>query len=201
MNTKIIIGIPINSFDNPMSRLSNSIDLQTRQIVQRALLINTVKCFKRENTDIFLISNSKDIELTAEELNVNFYSANVSGLNNEIKKFSTLITKYNKWAICHADLPYLNKYNISIFLNEIENNKVVIAESNDSGTPLFGGSVFYNNFQYGKNSFIEHTNLLKKQKIEFKQIFNKELYFELDTPEDLKIFMKNTPRWYKKLSI
>ena len=201
MNSKIIIGIPIHSFDNPMSRLSESVDLKTRQSLQKALLVYTVNCFKGKNVDIFLISNSRDVEVIADELNVNLFKANVSGLNNEIIKFTNQIKNYQNWTICHADLPYLNKFNISVFLNEIENNKIVISKSDDDGTPLMGGSVFFDNFQYGKNSFIKHTSTLTKQKIEFKQIYNKELYFELDTPKDFEVFIKNTPRWYKMLSL
>ena len=201
MNSKIIIGIPIYSFDNPMSRLSASVDLKTRQKLQKALLVNTVNCFKVENVDIYLISNSHDVEIIADELDVRLFRANVSGLNHEIIEFTTLIKNYQNWSICHADLPYLTKFNISVFLNEIENNKIVISKSVDSGTPLIGGSVFFDNFEYGKNSFNKHTSALTKQKIEYKQIYNKELYFELDTPQDYEIFIKNTPRWYKKLSL
>ena len=201
MNSKIIIGIPIYSFDNPMSRLSDSVDLKKRQNLQKALLVNTVNCFKTENVDIYLISNSHDVEIIADELDVRLFRANVSGLNHEIIEFTTLIKNYQSWSICHADLPYLNKFNISVFLNEIENNKIVISKSDDNGTPLIGGSVFFDNFEYGKNSFNKHTSALAKQKIEFKQIYNKELYFELDTPQDFEVFIKNTPRWYKKLSL
>ena len=148
MNSKIIIGIPIHSFDNPMSRLSESVDLKTRQSLQKALLVNTVNCFKGKNVDIFLISNSRDVEVIADELNVNLFKANVSGLNNEIIKFTNQIKNYQNWTICHADLPYLNKFNISVFLKEIENNKIVISKSDDNGTPLIGGSVFFDNFVF-----------------------------------------------------
>ena len=172
MNSKIIIGIPIHSFDNPMSRLSESVDLKTRQSLQKALLVNTVNCFKGKNVDIFLISNSRDVEVIADELNVNLFKANVSGLNNEIIKFTNQIKNYQNWTICHADLPYLNKFNISVFLNEIENNKIVISKSDDNGTPLIGGSVFFDNFEYGKKSFNKHTSALAKQKIEIKQLYN-----------------------------
>ena len=119
MNSKIIIGIPIHSFDNPMSRLSNSVDLKTRRSLQKALLVNTVNSFKAENMDIFLISNSHDVKIIADELDVRLFRANVSGLNHEIIEFTTLIKNYQSWSICHADLPYLNKFNISVFLNEI----------------------------------------------------------------------------------
>ena len=79
--------------------------------------------------------------------------------------------------------------------------EIVISKSDDNGTPLIGGSIFFDDFQYGKNSFIKHKSALSKQKIEFKQIYNKELYFELDTPQDFELFIKNIPRWYKKLSL
>ena len=104
MNSKIIIGIPIHSFDNPMSRLSDSVDLKTRQNLQKALLVNTVNCFKAENVDIYLISNSHDVEIIADELNVRLFRANVGGLNHESIEFTTRSKKCQSWGIGRADV-------------------------------------------------------------------------------------------------
>ena len=40
----------------------------------------------------------------------------------------------------------------------------------------------------------------EKLNLSYKQVFNKELYFELDNENDYLEFLKNKPRWYKKIS-
>ena len=94
----------------------------------------------------------------------------------------------------------LTKYNISVYLQEIAINEIVISKSSDNGTPLIGGSSFFDNFKYGKNSFKKHVIEFEKLNLNYKQVFNKELYFELDTENDYIEFLKNRPRWYKKIS-
>ena len=97
-------------------------------------------------------------------------------------------------------MPYLNKYNISVYLQEIAINEIVISKSSDNGTPLVGGCTFFKNFRYGENSFKKHVVEFEKLNLSYKQVFNKELYFELDNENDYLEFLKNKPRWYKKIS-
>ena len=100
----------------------------------------------------------------------------------------------DKFIIYEADkFLEINNYNFFAVTIKKNDKKYIITS--------MSGSIYFDKFQYGKNSFIKHTDNLKKQKIEFKQIFNKELYFELDTSQDFEVFIKNTPRWYKKLSL
>ena len=200
MNSNILIGIPIKSLENPMSRLSESISLSNRKEMQLNLIKNTVNSFKNEFVDIYLISNDLEIKELANEIGVSTYNAKSNGLNNEVNEFIDLSNNYSSWAICHADLPYLNKYNISVYLQEIAINEIVISKSSDNGTPLIGGSSFFDNFKYGKNSFKKHVIEFEKLNLNYKQVFNKELYFELDTENDYIEFLKNRPRWYKKVS-
>ena len=199
MNSNILIGIPIKSLDNPMSRLSESISLLDRKKIQLNLIKNTVNSFKNENIEIYLISNDLEIVKLANQIEVTTFSSKSNGLNSEVKEFIKLANKFSSWAICHADLPYLNKYNISVFLQEIANNQIVISKSSDNGTPLIGGNVFFENFKYGENSFKKHILEFEKLNLNYKQVFNKELYFELDTHKDFKEFLLNKPRWFKKL--
>ncbi len=200
MNSNILIGIPIKSLDNPMSRLSETISIFERKELQLNLIRNTVNSFKNKLVDVFLISNDLDIAKLANEIEIGIFNSKSNGLNNEVSEFIELANKYSSWAICHADLPYLNKYNISVFLQEIAINQIVISKSSDNGTPLIGGNVFFKNFKYGKNSFKKHVLELEKLNLNYKQVFNKELYFELDTEDDYIEFLKNSPRWYKKIS-
>ena len=200
MNSNILIGIPIKSLDNPMSRLSETISLFERKELQLNLIRNTVNSFKNKLVDVFLISNDLDIAKLANEIEIGIFNSKSNGLNNEVSEFIELANKYSSWAICHADLPYLTKYNISVFLQEIAINQIVISKSSDNGTPLIGGNVFFKNFKYGKNSFKKHVLEFEKLNLNYKQVFNKELYFELDTEDDYIEFLKNSPRWYKKIS-
>ena len=200
MNSNILIGIPIKSLDNPMSRLSETISIFERKELQLNLIRNTVNSFKNKLVDVFLISNDLDIAKLANEIEIGIFNSKSNGLNNEVSEFIELANKYSSWAICHADLPYLNKYNISVFLQEIAINQIVISKSSDNGTPLIGGNVFFKNFKYGKNSFKKHVIEFEKLNLNYKQVFNKELYFELDTEDDYIEFLNNRPRWYKKIS-
>ena len=58
----------------------------------------------------------------------------------------------------------------------------------------------WENFRYGENSFKKHVVEFEKLNLSYKQVFNKELYFELDNENDYLEFLKNKPRWYKKIS-
>ena len=55
MNSNILIGIPIKSLENPMSRLSKSISLVERKELQLNLIKNTVNSFKNKFVQIYLI--------------------------------------------------------------------------------------------------------------------------------------------------
>ena len=70
MNSNILIGIPIKSLDNPMSRLSESISLLDRKKIQLNLIKNTVNSFKNENIEIYLISNDLEIVKLANQIEV-----------------------------------------------------------------------------------------------------------------------------------
>ena len=200
MNRDILIGIPIKSLENPMSRLSKSISLAERKTLQLNLIKNTINSFKNEFVHIYLISQDLEIKELANQTGVNIFNSKSNGLNNEVTEFIELSNSFSSWAICHADLPYLNKYNISVYLQEIAINEIVISKSSDNGTPLIGGCTFFKNFRYGENSFKKHVLEFEKLNLSYKQVFNKELYFELDNENDYLEFLKNKPRWYKKIS-
>ena len=82
----------------------------------------------------------------------------------------------------------------------LKNEDLLISKSSDSGTPLICGSVKFSDFSYGVESFKSHIENLKRLKINYKQIFNRELTFEIDTPDDYTNFLLHKPRWYRKLS-
>ena len=80
MNSNILIGIPIKSLDNPMSRLSESISLLERKKIQLNLIKNTVNSFKNENTKIYLISNDLEIVKLANQIEVTTFNSKSNGL-------------------------------------------------------------------------------------------------------------------------
>ena len=100
--------------------------------------------------------------------------------------------------MCIRDSPYITKHFARIWINLCESKSILIAASKDNGTPIFGGGKTYNNFLYGRNSFIKHTSSMEKENIDYERVFHKELYFELDDEEDYSEFIKHQPRWYRK---
>ena len=104
--------------------------------MQLNLIKNTVNSFKNEFVDIYLISNDLEIKELAVRNWIETFQPKSNGLSNEVTEFIELSNNMNSWAICHADLPYLNKYNISVYLQEIAINEIVISKSSDNGTPL-----------------------------------------------------------------
>ena len=68
------------------------------------------------------------------------------GLNNEIKSFINQVNKYKSWTIVHSDLPYLTKHFARTWISLCTSKDIVIAASKDNGTPIIGGTKFFNNF-------------------------------------------------------
>ena len=200
MNRKKIIGIPIKNLENPMSRLSEVLTKYERIKIQKELIQNIVKSFKNNDHEIYLISTNKEVEILANNLNVKIFKTNSTGLNKEVIEFSKLFSSYVGWIICHADLPYMTKHFANIISTEVSENEILIAKSKDNGTPLIAGTVNFNRFMFGKNSFNKHIEYLRDKKYVYKQIFSTEFTFELDDGDDYKKFIQNQPRWFRKLN-
>ena len=200
MNRKKIIGIPIKNLENPMSRLSEILTQEERIHTQKELIRNIVQTFKNNNHEIFLISTDNEVEILAKNLNVEVFKSNSSGLNKEVIEFSKLFSNYDGWIICHADLPYMTKHFANTISAEINENEILLAQSKDNGTPFIAGTVNFNKFLFGKNSFNKHIKYLRENKYIYKQIYSTEFTFELDDEEDYKKFIQNQPKWYKKLN-
>ena len=201
MNRKNIIGIPIKSLENPMSRLAKTLDKKQRIALQIGLIRNIVECFKDNGNDIFLISNDLEIKKLANQLKINYYNTNSSGLNKEVIEFSNNFKNYKGWIICHSDLPYVTKFFAKTISQEMQDSDILIAKSKDTGTPFMAGSVNFSDFKFGVNSFKKHTKFLMENNYEYKQIYSTEFTYELDDESDYQNFLLNQPRWFKKLKI
>ena len=201
MNRKNIIGIPIKNLENPMSRLAKTLDKKQRIALQIGLIRNIVECFKDNDNDIFLISNDLEIKKLANQLEINYYNTNSSGLNKEVIEFSNNFKNYKGWIICHSDLPYVTKFFAKTISQEIQDSDILIAKSKDTGTPFMAGSVNFSDFKFGVNSFKKHTKFLMENNYKYKQIYSTEFTYELDDESDYQKFLLNQPRWFKKLKI
>ena len=109
----------------------------------------------------------------------------------------------------HQLLIILNEYKCDVIISkkssidnaiQINENEILIAQSKDNGSPFIAGSVSFNKFLFGKNSFNKHIEYLIDKKYAYKQIFSTEFTFELDDEEDYKKFIQNQPRWFRKLN-
>ena len=200
MNKTFLIGIPIRDFVNPMSRLSNLLTPSERIDLAKNLILNLVNAFSDEETSIYIISNSPEVELFCKLNNLNNFQSQKQGLNEEVKEFINAVDNHNYWTIVHGDLPYITKHFAGVWKKLCESKEIVITESKDRGTPIFGGNLKFNNFTYGKNSFLKHMEILHDLSIKYEKVFHKEFYFELDDEDDYEEFLQNLPRWYKKLN-
>jgi len=199
MKKSFIIGIPIRDFENPMSRLSNIISRDERVNLSKGLIINLINVFSITKTDVFVISNDKNVKIFCEDNSFKIFKSSQNDLNKEIQEFLSQNDNYKNWSIVHGDLPYITKHFARIWMNLCESSPILIGASKDNGTPIFGGSETYDNFLYGKNSFIKHTKIMEEDNIAYERVFHKELIFELDDEEDYSNFIKHQPRWYRKL--
>ena len=182
-----------------MSRLSKVLTQEERVEIQRELIRNIVHSFNDEHHEIYFISTDKEIEILANNLNVEVFKSNTPGLNQEVIEFSKLFNNYDGWVVCHADLPYITKYFAKTISAEINENEILIAQSKDNGTPFIAGTVGFNSFMFGEKSFSKHIDYLRNNKYFYKQIYSTEFTFELDDGDDYEKFIQNQPRWYKKL--
>ena len=99
MNSNILIGIPIKSLENPMSRLSKSISLAERKELQLNLIKNTVNSFKNEFVQIYFISKDLEIKELAKQIGVSTFNSKSNGLSNEVTEFIKLSNSFSSWAI------------------------------------------------------------------------------------------------------
>lgn len=201
MKKSFLIGIPVRDFENPMSRLSNMVSKEERIHLQKHLILNLVNVFTSANAQPYVISGDVKVKAFCDTNKINIFSTKQTGLNNEVVDFLKEIVDFKYWTIVHGDLPYITKHFARTWINLCENNKIVITASKDSGTPIIGGSIQFNKFMYGSNSFDAHTKILNQTKIAYERVFNKEFSFEIDDEEDYLEFIKHKPRWYKKLKL
>ena len=134
-----------------------------------------------------------------EKYNFEIEIPNFQQIMNE-EELCEIIGNYDGWIICHADLPYMTKHFANTISAEINENEIIIAQSKDNGTPFIAGTLSFNKFLFGKNSFNKHIEFLIDKKYAYKQIFSTEFTFELDDEEDYKKFIQNQPRWFRKLN-
>ena len=200
MNKTFLIGIPVRDFVNPMSRLSNLLTADERIQLSKNLILNLKNVFSDQETALYIISNSPEVSLFCKSNNLEIFQSSKSGLNEEVKQFINLVNNYKYWTIVHGDLPYITKHYANVWKKLCKSKKIVITESKDRGTPIFGGNLKFNNFTYGKNSFLEHMKVIQDMSVEAEKVFHKEFYFELDDEADYEEFLKNKPRWYTKLN-
>ena len=200
MLKNFLIGIPVRNFKNPMSRLENVLSVEKRIELSKGMFENIVKSFENEDTKIVCITNDEFVINYCKNNDIETFSSKKKGLNFELEEFLHSY-EYEYWTICHADLPYLNNFYAQEWIKECKSSQIVICSSKDSGTPLLGGNIKIKKLMYGKNSFDNHIKMFQEKNLDIKISFNKEFSFEIDDEDDFLEFQKNTPRWFKGVSI
>ena len=200
MTKKFLIAIPVRDFVNPMSRLDKILSTSKRIELSKAMLLNIVESFTDDHVEIVCVSSDSLVKEFCNHNNIKVFSSTKTGINEELEDALNSID-YDFWTICHADLPYINRFFANEWVNQCKQSDIIICSSKDNGTPLLGGNKKVHHLYYGKNSFKKHIKMFQEKNLDIKISFNKEFSFEIDDEDDFIEFQKNTPRWFKGVNI
>ena len=137
MTKNFLIAIPVRDFINPMSRLDKILSTSKRIELSKAMLINIVESFKADHVEIVCVSSDSLVKEFCNQNNIKIFSSTETGINEELEDALNSID-YDFWTICHADLPYINKFFANEWINQCKQSDIIICSSKDNGTPLLG---------------------------------------------------------------
>ena len=117
MTKKFLIAIPVRDFVNPMSRLDKILSTSKRIELSKAMLLNIVESFKDDHVEIVCVSSDSLVKEFCNQNNIKIFSSTKTGINEELEDALNSID-YDFWTICHADLPYINKFFANEWINQ-----------------------------------------------------------------------------------
>ncbi|NYT04324.1 MAG: 2-phospho-L-lactate guanylyltransferase [Candidatus Methanofastidiosa archaeon] len=180
--------LPLKYVNFSKSRL-NEILGQNKKNLVIALLQDMVNLLhKFPELEIYLLTKKENLDILPRELGVKIIFEDEGDLNRALEKgVSFLKRKEKKVLILPLDLPLINEEDINNLITLSKEYGGVISPSSREGTSAI---IFplYTKFKlhFGEKSFEKHLSEFEKKKIPF-QIYNSEsLYYDLDTPEDVK---------------
>ena len=187
---RTIVLVPIRSFDDAKSRLAESLNPQTRWALMRQMAETVVVA--AHDLPVWVVTDDDEVVQWAQELHATSHRVGVSGLNPAITAAAAAaaLAGAARIIIAHADLPYASD------LRVVTGSGVAIApDRNRDGTNVMSlptGTGF--RFAYGPGSFEKHRAEAARLGLDFSEIDDASLAWDVDSPEDLPAHLTKLPQ-------
>lgn len=176
-----IVLVPIRSFDGAKRRLASSLGPQARRALIRGMAETVVAA--AHDLPVWVVTDDDEVADWARARNVLSCAVGVSGLNPAVTAAAAAAADAGatRIIIAHADLPY------ALDLRVVTGPGVALAPdrqrdgSNVMSLPTNTGFVF----AYGPGSFAAHRNEAARLGLDFREIDDASLAWDVDSPADL----------------
>jgi len=192
--------VPVKSIIRGKSRLSGVLSDEERAALNRDLLTRTLLCLKSVSRidQVLVISYDPEVLARARDLGATtVQEGKKTNINNALRRATVAAKAYNasKTIIIPADLPFIKKEDLEIFLDQADSPPEIIISSDrhSNGTnALYIDPIGVLEYNFGPWSFQKHIEQAEQKKICVKIKNMDSLTFDLDLPEDLEIFMNTS---------
>lgn len=193
--------VPVKPLRRGKSRLASVLSEDERTVLNRSMLVNTIKTLKAvpEIDMILVVSRDPAALALAREFKARTVLEDGSPeLNTALRRAAKVAQAYQAQEILvvPADLPLVKPEDIQSFLQHSgQPPEVIIApDRRKEGTnALFIHPVDLIEFQYGKNSFNIHLESAKRSGARIEIVEMNSIALDLDLPEDLE-YLKSLQR-------
>ncbi len=176
-----IVLVPIRSFDDAKRRLAESLDHQMRRELMRAMAETVVAA--AHDLPVWVVTDDDEVAQWAQEMHIAVRRVGVSGLNPAITVAVAAAARAGaaRILVAHADLPYASD------LRVVTGNGVAVAPdrrrngTNVMSLPTDTGFIF----AYGPGSFAKHRAEAARLGLDFSEVDDASLAWDVDSPEDL----------------
>ncbi len=180
--------VPIRSFDGAKSRLADSLDPQERRALIRRMAETVVTA--AHDLPVWVVTDDDEVAGWAQALGALSCAVGVIGLNPAVTAAAAAAADAgaSRIIIAHADLPYASD------LRVVTGTGVAIAPdrhrdgSNVMSLPTNTGFVF----AYGPGSFKRHRAESARLGLDFTEIDDASLGWDVDSPADLPSHLIDT---------
>lgn len=180
-----IVLVPIRSFDDAKSRLAELLDHQERRALMRRMAKTVVAA--AHDLPVWVVTDDAEVTSWAREAGAATLGVAVGGLNPAITVAAASAAEAgaSRIIIAHADLPYASD------LRVVTGTGVAVApDRHRDGTNVM--SVPTNSgfrFAYGPGSFAKHRTAALRLGLDFTEIDDASLAWDVDSPADLPTYL------------
>lgn len=177
--------LPIRSFSDGYVRLANVLSVSERRELARSIAQH-VSGIVSAYGSVICVTRDAEVAEWAARAGFSVVTDPGSGLNDACAIGVTGVE--SRWAVLHADLPYLSHDDVRAALGAVAGDNVVLAPTHDGGTSFVSGADSRFRFSYGVGSFHRHLAHAGRH---VAIVMRKGLALDLDTSADLRRWQRS----------